>query len=375
MINMAPLPTWYELFHPLFMGNHIEQNIEDGVWSKKGQKSFYFSRSCYSLKVAIEAYMRAFAKNKVIIWVPIYFCSEAISGLDNDSVTIKFYKQDAYLKALPESLCELSLEGIPDLVLLVHYFGMENNDCGLLNFCEQNNIFMIEDAAHVLSPTGNIGNYGKIIFYSPHKTIPVPQGSVLVILENQKAIIKEVEIIEKEYRCLSIQERNFRWIAKKTIQKLLPQSFYRFIRDDNLDGNSECISDEHLTDIVALSNYSYRAICMYDLNRIKTIKQQKCDVCRRLESVLLANYSCKRVVPSDETSTPFYLYLEFESEEEAARAENDLNHYGIFCVTWPTFHSSVSSDEIVKWKNCRAFTIHSQLPYNKITSYVEKNRR
>ena len=145
---MAQLPSWHELLHPYIMDNQITHNIEDGIWSDVSQKSFYFSKSCHSFSIALEAYRRANNKSKIIIWVPIYFCSEAISELNKDKICIRFYRQDSSLKALSESLDELIRDGVPDFSLLVHYFGLENYDQNLLKFCNQNNSSIILAASN-----------------------------------------------------------------------------------------------------------------------------------------------------------------------------------------------------------------------------------
>ena len=47
---------------------------------------------------------------------------------------------------------------------------------------------MVEDAAHVLIPDMDIGSYGEFTFYSPHKLLAIPDGSVLIQRSKTKVL-------------------------------------------------------------------------------------------------------------------------------------------------------------------------------------------
>ena len=67
-----------------------------------------------------------------------------------------------------------------NLFVLVHHFGHAQDPSQAATFCDVAGATLIEDAAHVLSPYGGIGQGRSFIFYSPAKVLAVPDGAVLV---------------------------------------------------------------------------------------------------------------------------------------------------------------------------------------------------
>jgi dTDP-4-amino-4,6-dideoxygalactose transaminase len=75
---------------------------------------------------------------------------------------------------------EISIKNItPDIFVLTHYFGFQNDIESAVRFCKKSGASLLEDGAHVLRPFGNMGKFSWGAIYSPHKIFPVPMAGVL----------------------------------------------------------------------------------------------------------------------------------------------------------------------------------------------------
>jgi hypothetical protein len=131
----------------------------------------------------------------------------------------------------------LQNESAPDIFLLVHYFGQPTAAVAAIDFCGRNGAWLIEDAAHVLLPTGSIGTGGDFVLYSPHKHVPIPEGAVLVVRAGGPGRFGPAEMssfgtpgtwadqlrdLQRQLGC-SITRGRVRtgvWLGKRVLQKL-----------------------------------------------------------------------------------------------------------------------------------------------------------
>jgi dTDP-4-amino-4,6-dideoxygalactose transaminase len=117
----------------------------------------------------------------------------------------------------------MAQDGI-DFFVLVHYFGRAADITNARLFCQQWNALLIEDAVHVLRPSEGIGALSDFVFFSPHKTLAVPDGAVLFARDDTLAKSLTADI--KTYLSGSVRSSsstNF-WIAKRVIQRCLPSA-------------------------------------------------------------------------------------------------------------------------------------------------------
>jgi len=73
-------------------------------------------------------------------------------------------------------------------VLVIHYFGFLQSDIqAVAMLCRENNVLLIEDCAHTLTSTHDgirLGQFGDFGLFSLHKILPVPDGGILRINNN-----------------------------------------------------------------------------------------------------------------------------------------------------------------------------------------------
>lgn len=120
-----------------------------------------------------------------------------------------------------------------NVLLVVHYFGFCRNDLSKIkNFCETNDILLIEDCAHAFHlglETEGLGVTGDLSFYSVHKYLPVADGGIL------KNISKKLELLE-----LPEEDK----ISLETTLQLLKSDYKSIMkkRKDNFDLYKEKLS-------------------------------------------------------------------------------------------------------------------------------------
>ena len=167
--------------------------------------------------------------NQVKVWVPSYFCNEALVAIR--SLPIKLYFYPVLPSGKPDPIeCNKMLDNCnPDIILFVHYFGEEVFSEELYDLAKKNDAWLVEDAVHCLKPSRGIGNQGDFVRYSPHKLLAIPDGGLLVIREQGPSKITS-NLLEKfnfnEVYNSVINMRQFsnlftyKWLVKRLIQKL-----------------------------------------------------------------------------------------------------------------------------------------------------------
>lgn len=347
-IPIAPLPSLKRL---LFL--QFENNVP---WKCNERDVVYFPRGGVALSSAAK-YVRGKTKQKrTVIYVPDYFCNQSLSWIREEEFDIEFYPVGLDFKPDWEELESLVKTGKPpDLFILVHYFGFANDVVQASNFCRQYDAMLLEDAAHVLIPTENIGNHGDFTLFSPHKLLPLPPIGLLT-LDSQ---IKKSDL---ELPTESIGRRgDLIWMAKRLIQLCLDKSgvYRRNIEpvDQNNEvghegyGNTQVDSVDKLSKIVK----AWLNSLIGDLSRIGIIRQNNYD---KLELVLSkfsddlkvkAAFACR-----DKSDIPYLFTLRTEEPVINKLFEQLLSH-NIPAQTWPDIPPEVQANRKV---HSRALELH-----------------
>jgi hypothetical protein len=118
---------------------------------------------------------------QVTVWIPDFFCNSSLVAMRHTGVKLVFYPLSETMAPDITKCRELLESNGMDLFVLVHYFGRPTACAPTRDLCARHGAWLIEDAAHVLFPTGGIGNYGDFVLYSPHKHLAIPDGAVLVV--------------------------------------------------------------------------------------------------------------------------------------------------------------------------------------------------
>lgn len=208
----VPLPSIKSLLQaataPISTGEPWKSN------DRKGSVTQVYWRGSFALAAAVEAVRKATEEDQVTVWVPGYFCNEALEPLRDLPVTLRFYPVRADLTPCWSAMEQLRAgQAGAEVFVLVHYFGFPNAILQAKTFCDKNRMVLLEDAAHVLQPGGVIGN-GDLTIYSPWKLLAVPSGGILVASQNWATHLVEISADQVG------KTDTVRWLAKRLAQKL-----------------------------------------------------------------------------------------------------------------------------------------------------------
>ena len=174
------LPKFYNLIKALFTST--SPNNLSSFWCNKEDYFQWFSRSAWSIYYIILIKKKISNKDKIIIWLPDYFCNETLNYARTiEGVSFYFYRINVDMSPNYDDLFKHDEKNKPDIFLFVQYFGNHFEAKKVFEFCKLNQIWIIEDAAHALIPNNHIGEYGDFVLYSPHKLLPIPDGSIMVL--------------------------------------------------------------------------------------------------------------------------------------------------------------------------------------------------
>ena len=116
---------------------------------------------------------------KVTLMLPAYFCGQSLRHVRSSGVRLLFYPVDKELN--PDYqwiIAKLTTEEV-DVFLHVHYFGLIVKQDQSKVICDNYNIIMVEDCAHIAHPSVGGEWKGDYLFFSPHKYFPIGAGGVL----------------------------------------------------------------------------------------------------------------------------------------------------------------------------------------------------
>jgi perosamine synthetase len=123
------------------------------------------------------------------ILVPAYNCGSEIDPFLQYNLKVIYYRVDTKAE-IDYSNIRQQVTGRTKVIYITHYFGWPQKIQDLSEYCRKNKIYLIEDCA--LSLFSNpvdlpIGILGDAAIYSFPKTLPVPDGGALTILQDSLA--------------------------------------------------------------------------------------------------------------------------------------------------------------------------------------------
>jgi len=382
-LTYAPLPEWNNLFSIFFSFNKISDNDLASPWLRDGEKGYWYSRSAWAL-LAIAKYRKIVKGNeRVQVWLPSYFCNEPIGLLRKFNAKISFYP--VLYNGYPDfEACKDMLNNCkPDLFVLVHYFGELTDARESFTFAKNNGAWLIEDAAHVLTPYDGIGENGDFVFYSPHKLLPIPDGSLLVIrpigpsgINKEDFKYHDLGNMEKE---LNVRTKSsctpYIWLIKRFLQKISKVSLTRttmgFYENDHGKGMKEYIRPK-----MSLLAKNLLAVMINNLDE-EIIKRRE-NLNGWIKYLSLSGILEKKVSQILEIETPYLAVLKFSKSNNAEKAYNSLLKVKVPVSTWPDLPPEVLSENqkhkvAVSMRNQRIFlTVHKSNNIKSIKQTLNK---
>jgi dTDP-4-amino-4,6-dideoxygalactose transaminase len=140
---------------------------------------FYRARNAiYHLFEALRA--RA---SRLTVLMPDYNSGNEVMALAAAGAAIRFYPIGPDMLADPDDVERLCERHAPDVLYVIHYLGWPQPIATLAGICRRRGMLLVEDCALSLlsEPSGQpLGSTGHWSVYCLYKTLPVPNGSLLV---------------------------------------------------------------------------------------------------------------------------------------------------------------------------------------------------
>ena len=345
MVSFVPSFGLLELlkYGPFFKKNCYFEKI----WkNNKKQSLFLFSRSSWSISFITSWYLKHKNTNRLKIWVPSYFCNQALIPVRNLNVDIAFYPITRNM--IPNwQWCDDKVKADEtNIFILVHYFGVENEIRKTRKFCNKKNALFIEDAAHVFIPTGQIGRFSDFTLYSLYKFLPISDGAVLTTNIKNSDIINQ---LEKQHLLLCrTKENGHKWFLKSIIKKITPSFILSNYYRNKTRSHSDNEGQTEFKQKPGISSFSENYIKNLTLNDINKMKQMRCKN-YELIKFFLDSYNFN----NQYNSTPGE-YAIFSTFSDADKILTFLSNRFLPCSTWPDLAPEVVNDSKI-FENANIF--------------------
>ena len=358
-------------------------------------RCYYFFSARYALAAAIEA-LGLGPRDKIL--VPSYNCGVEIEPILHFGIEPIFYKINRTLLVdFPDLLNKISSR--VKAILITHFFGFPQPVDQIKKICAERNLFLIEDCAHALLSIYKgrpLGSYGNAAFFSLLKTLPVPNGGLL-ILDKEDLTFTEPQRVPSIFSTFfystellnlgtwdddpTIKQAVLRilnkgvYLSSKCVQLLVaafrkvlnPKALY-LVRPD-----SYLFIEELLT--WGVSSLSMNIINNTDFDRIGTLRR------RNFEHLL--NYFLKNdrgILPFQELPPgvcPLLFPIILESEENRQILYKTLKSRGVITHPWwDRFHPEVPWDQfpdaVYLKKRLFGLPIHQDLTLNHLDRVTEE---
>ena len=156
-----------------------------GAWPfpLSSPRHLYFYRARNAIYHAFRAL--GFDRGETVL-MPDYHNTNEVAAVRAAGATVRFYPIGRNLEPDLESLGRLIRSTDARALFVIHYFGWAQPVKELLALCEARGLLLFEDCAlALLSETLGrpLGSFGQYATYCLYKTLPVPNGGVLVVNE------------------------------------------------------------------------------------------------------------------------------------------------------------------------------------------------
>ena len=120
---------------------------------------------------------------RLSVLVPDYHSGNEVLALRAAGATVHLYPIGRDLQPDLEAVTRLCEQHDPDVLYVIHYLGWPQPMAALSALCRQRTMLLVEDCAlSLLSEPGGqmLGTHGDWSVFCLYKTLPVPNGSLLV---------------------------------------------------------------------------------------------------------------------------------------------------------------------------------------------------
>lgn len=319
VINFTPSPKIKTVIESFF------SRSSSGISWKNGRddvSATFYARGMWALYEGVKQVLASKVKNTGIVWLPNYYCNDTLTPLRTKEITLKFYPVLRNLTPDWENIeRQIKANGPADIFILVHYFGFPSPIKKAIDFCNKNEMFLIEDGAHVLVPSEGMGE-GSMVIYSPRKLLPIPEIGILISL---KSLNKEENSSKTDWELFMV----LKWLLKRIIQNLLSvlSINWHSLRSNN-NSNEITISEKQLP-----GRLNMKLLSVYE-KKLKNYGEKRRKNYLRLENLILELENIKPLFKKlPDGIFPYMLPIIAKNHQLIIKTK--LKNRGIPASSWP----------------------------------------
>ncbi len=289
---------------------------------------------------------------KINILIPSYFCGQSLKHLRDLGNDIIFYNVNKDLTPDYKKLNDIVKIKKVDVMLHVHYFGKIMTQENSRDFCDKNNIVLIEDCAHVIHPSVSNIWVGDYLFFSLHKHFPVKNGAILYSKNDFKYEISANNMTFP-----------YVWYLKNIAKKTL-LSFKKVYKTSSHKVLFSNIKIKPTYKQPSLKEINYLNKLAKNLNEIIDIKRQNFEKLKRL----LESYDgWTSLVDFQKEDLPYVLGMNCYDSDIMHKRFKSLGKLGCPVMIWPDLPAELKKDldryseDVRRVKNTIFFFLHHQL--------------
>jgi hypothetical protein len=237
----------------------------------------FYRRGSVALAAGIEAARRYANSLTATVWVPDYFCNEALDFVRRGPATLKFYPVREDLTPDWEKLNDwVKSDSELQVFVLVHYFGFPNASCEAKKFCDGHGMVFFEDSAHMLQPGAGVG-LGDLMILSPRKLLPVPFVGLLLASDKFVTLLDTPAGDNDRIETLG-------WILRRVTQRVLVKLRFPWHRLMNYEEAGAATDDDRSNNHGdGCSSYALRLLTVTTREMNEVIARRRQNYARLLE--------------------------------------------------------------------------------------------
>jgi len=229
---------------------------------------YHFAFARTALKYGLQILNKSNNNNKILI--PNYICEDIIQPIKINNLEYVYYELDDNFQPVWDTI-EKNITNDVKFILMVHYFGKNQNIEKFIEICGKHNLYLIEDNAHGYGGTYKnkmLGEFGNMSISSPRKLYNIYSGGILKFNSN----------INLKVDTSSLQEfvPNKRNFIKKKLDKfpLIKKNLKILIKKRAEYENIDFFRNVNLNDYL-MDKDSYNYLKTINFNEIKKYKNKE----------------------------------------------------------------------------------------------------
>lgn len=161
------------------------------------------------------------------VLAPAYNCGSEVDALLSSGTSVVLYRIGKS-SAIDVNDLEDKITPRTKAIYITHYFGFPQSMAKIAEICERKGLYLVEDCALALfskNGTGVLGTIADISIFSLTKTLPVPDGGILLInndrLQNKNLILSKPEDAQILRAMLpGLKAGTLRWLSRTPLYPL-----------------------------------------------------------------------------------------------------------------------------------------------------------